>query len=241
MSQVQRTVNQLIIQAYRLIGELGDAEPLTDTMLQDGLYCMNELLDQFSVSSVYVPFVSTINFNFTPMQDTYTFSDIVPADFVSSRFVDLSLANYQVDGEIFYPIRIIDRADYYLQTRVTNVTARPGLVWVNKQGTETAIVFYPIPDQPYLCQLQVKVMINSFAPQDSLNSIPPHYVRFLKYALSRELKAYYPSANWPTENEDEYQRTFQSLRQGLEKDVGIRPSAIMVSKEPYYWQTILAY
>jgi hypothetical protein len=80
-------------------------------------------------------------------------------------------------------------------------------------------------------------MINKLEAQDSLNEVPPFYYGFLKYALARKFLAYYPSGNWPKENEDEYQDYYQTLKNVNETDLTIRPSLLLEMQRPSYWWT----
>jgi hypothetical protein len=122
-------------------------------------------------------------------QRTYSISDIVPADVVGNRIVDLSYANYTVPSAgqgIIYPLQIINKAQYYGVTRLTPLNTRPGFIFLDKQDTESFITLYPSPDQPYPCLLGVKSMINSLASGQSLEELPPFYYGFLKYCLARK-------------------------------------------------------
>lgn len=96
MPQVVRTVNDVIVNALYLLGELGVGETPDGFMLSTGLELINELLDKFSSDSIYIPFLTTIDFNFVVGVDTYSISDMVPADITQDRVVDLTFANYFV-------------------------------------------------------------------------------------------------------------------------------------------------
>lgn len=96
MSQVVRTTNDVIINALYLLGELGVGETPDPFMIFTGLDLLNELLDKFAADSIYIPYLTTIDFNFVVGKDTYSISDIVPADITQDRIVDLSFANYFV-------------------------------------------------------------------------------------------------------------------------------------------------
>jgi hypothetical protein len=146
-----------------------------------------------------------------------------------------------VNASLVYPMRIINKATYYNVVRQTNLLARPGFIFLNKQPQESFITVYPVPDQPYACQLQVKCMINSLAIQQSIGELPPNYYGFLKYALARKFLAYYPSGNWPQQNEDEYQDYYNTFKNCNETDLTIRPSVTMTAPEPFYWPNILSY
>jgi hypothetical protein len=348
MPQVVRTTNDVIINSLYLLGELGVGETPDAFMLSTGLDLLNEILDKFSSDSIYIPYLTTINFTMVPGQDVYSVSDIVAGtDIVADRIVDLSLANYVVPGipaqitpasstfisnfpatsqltlpsttgfptgtpvtvlntngtlpvpllpntayytilvdlnhlylatslgnamsgifinilsnstgtgeniissstgtpgqigtALSYPVRIINKAQYYGIVRQIGLLARPGFVFLNKQATESFLTYYPAPDQPYPASVQVKVMINDLAAQDTLGELPPNYYGFLKYALARKFLAYYPSGNWPQTNEDEYQDYYMTLKNANETDVTVRPSVTLTAPEPFYWPNILSY
>jgi hypothetical protein len=244
MAQVIRTTNELIINALYLLGELGVGEPPDSFMLSSGLELINELLDKFAADSIYVPFLTTVNFNMVSGQASYTLSDMVPADVDTNRIVDLSMANYTVPSDsqtIIYPLQIINKAQYYGVTRLTPLQTRPGFVFLNKQDLESVITFYPAPDQPYPCQLQVKSMLNEVIANQGLGELPPFYYGFMKYCLARKFLSYYPSGNWPDTAEQEYQDYFSIIKNSNETDLTVRPTAILSRPEPFYWQNILAY
>ncbi len=247
MPQITKTVNELIINSLYLVGELGVGEPVDNFMLSTGLDIINELLAQFAEDSIYIPYLTELAFNFVAQQATYSISDIIPAnqvDVVSNRIVDLSYANYTVPSAgqgIIYPLQIINKAQYYGVTRLLPLNTRPGFIFLNKQALESFITVYPAPDQPYPCLLGVKSMIDSLSANQNLSELPPFYYGFLKYAVAREFRSYYPSANWNETAEEKYQDYFSSIKNSNETDVTIRPSAVLSRPEPFYWQNILAY
>lgn len=240
MSQLTRTTNDLIVNSLYLLGELGVGETPDAFMLSTGIELINELLDAFSADSIYIPYLKTVTFPMVVGKATYSVSTLPGADINSDRIVDLSLANYLVQT-ISYPLKIINKATYYGVVRLTNLMARPGFVFLDKQQDQTFITFYPAPDQPYPCTLQVKVMLDSLAPHDNLNELSPYYYGFLKYALAREFRSYYPSGNWNDTAEQKYQDYYNSMKNANETDLTIRPSVIMDAPQPFYWPNILAY
>lgn len=245
MPQVTRTTNDAIIGALYLIGELGVGETPDNFMLSTGLEIINEILDGFAADSIYVPFLTTIDFIMTVGKDKYSVSDIVPADINADRIIDLSFANYVVQPQasepIVYPMKIINKATYYNVVRLQNLLARPGFIFLDKQATESFLTVYPAPDQPYPCSVKCKVMINSLTANQDLTDLPPFYYGFLKYAIGREFRSYYPSANWNETAEEKYQDYISTLKNANETDLTIRPSVTMTAPEPFYWPNILAY
>jgi hypothetical protein len=246
MAQINYTVTDVIVNSLYLIGELGVGETPDAFMLSTGLELINELLNKFSSDSIYIPYLTNLHFIMVPGQDTYSVSDIAPvADIVSDRVVDLSMGTYTVNSvgptNVIYPLKIINKATYYGVVRQGGLQARPGFVLLDKQATESFIIFYPAPDQPYPCDLKVKVMLNDLGAFDHLTELPPYYYGFLKYALARKFRDYYPSSNWTQTAEDEYMEYFNNLKNANETDVTIRPSVILDAPQPFYWPNILAY
>ena len=245
MPQIVRTTNEVIINSLYLLGELGVGELPDAFMLTTGLELINEILDKFSSDGIYIPYLLTTNFTFVVGQDTYSISDIIPADITQDRIIDLQFANYIVQPAasepIVYPLRIINKATFYNVVRLQNLLARPGFIFLNKQAEESFITVYPTPDQPYPAVMQWKVMLNSVEADEDLSELPPYYYGFLKYALARKFLSYFPSGNWAQTAEDEYQEYYNNLKNANETDLTIRPSVTMTAPEPFYWPNILAY
>lgn len=351
MPQVVRTTNDLIVNSLYMLGELGVGETPDAFMLSTGLDLINELLDKFSSDSIYIPYLTTLDSQFTVGQDTYSISDMMSGvNIVSDRIIDLTFANYTVPAtgvipgpqtsnfitntplnsqliitsgnsystgtaltvsvtdngtlpapllvntiyysifvdsshillatsfnnaingifivltsngntsgvfqlinsnpigqtqpavtSLVYPLRIINKATYWNVVRQTNLLARPGFIFLNKQAQESFVTVYPVPDQPYPFSIQVKSMINELGNQDSLGELPPVYYGFMKRSLARIFKSYYPSGNWTPEMEEEYMDYFNIIKNANETDLTIRPSVLMTAPEPFYWPNILAY
>jgi hypothetical protein len=164
-------------------------------------------------------------------------SDGTPINQITTFQGSLTGAN----TSLVYPLRIINKATYWNVVRQTNLLARPGFIFLDKQATESFITVYPVPDQPYPYSIQCKLMINSLSNQDTLGELPPNYYGFLKYALARKFLAYYPSGNWPQQNEDEYLDYYNTFKNSNETDMTIRPSVVLTAPEPFYWPNILSY
>ncbi len=346
MSQVVRTTNDVIINSLYLLGELGVGESPDSFMISTGIDLINELLEKFAADSIYIPYLTTLDFNFTVGVDTYSITDMIPgADIVADRIVDLSFANYfvpangnpsgaipisfpfvadsvtnlltlgstanfatntpvtisgtgtlpfplvpsttywtiqvssttlylasssanaiagnfidlttdgtgqnvitsfnfplqPVNSALCYPLKIINKATYWNVVRQTNLLSRPGFIFLNKQAQESFVTVYPSPDQPYACKLQVKSMLNKLGTQESIGELPPNYYGFLKLALGRKFRAYYPSGNWPDTNEEEYQEYYNIFKNVNETDLTLRPSVVLTAPEPFYWPNILSY
>lgn len=245
MPQVVRTVNDLLVQSLYLSGELGVGETPDGFMLSTGLDLLNEILDKFSGDGIYIPFLTTINFDLVAGKDTYSVSDMVTADITADRILDLSFANYVVPSDsttnLIYPLRIINKATYYNVLRQNNLSSRPAFIFLNKQDLESYITVYPVPNQNYPCTIQVKSMINMLQSQDTLGELPPNYYGFLKLALCMRWSWYYPSSRWTQDMQKEYDDYYETFKSANETDLTLRPSVIVTSPGYFYWYSISSY
>lgn len=245
MPTVTKTTNDAIISALYLIGELGVGETPDNFMLSTGLEIMNEILDGYSNAGIYIPFLTTITFELIAGQSRYRVSDVVPADIDSNRIIDLAFANYTVDPytqqPITYPLSIITKATYYDNVVLQKLQTRPQVIFLDKQANESYITVYPVPDRNYLTTIQAKIALTNFSYNQDLTEVPPSMYGFIKYAVARELRSYYPSSNWNETAEDKYQEYLANLKATNEIDVSIRSTTLLNISQPFYWQSIFAY
>lgn len=245
MPQLVRTVNAVIVNALYLTGELGVGEAPDSFMLSSGLDFLNEILDRFNGNGIEIPYLTEIPAEFVQGKNTYSISDMIPADIVQNRIVDLVFANYIIpnngSNSLNYPLRVVDKNTYNNIIRQNDLQSRPSYLFLNNQPEESLITVYPTPDQPYQFTLQAKIMLNYVTNQDTIVNLTPFYYGFLKYALARKYLSIYPSANWPQTSEDEYQMYLDLLENANETDITIKPSELLSSPTPPYPTNIFSY
>jgi hypothetical protein len=231
MPQTPRTANDIIVRAFYLIGEFSPNRLPDATDMQEGLYCLNDLFDHFASLGIYIPYIKELTFNLITNQENYTLSNIIPADVDSERIVELEFVNVAIDGqEISYPVRIINRSSLLNNTRFTALQTRPGFVILERQDLYSQLTFYPKPDQPYVCTVRAKFMLDKLELFDNLEEVPPYYFRFLRYALARELLNIYPSANWSKMSEETYQSMVANLKAATDMNLAIYPDNLLMNQ-----------
>lgn len=230
MPQTLRTANDIIVRAFYLIGEVSPNETPTSDQVLEGLYYLNDLFDHFASLGIYIPFISELSFTMTPGKDKYTISNILSSDILFERIVELDFVNV-IRNEISYPLRIINRAELFQNSRLTNLEARPGYVILERRSLESELHFYPVPAFAYECKVRAKFMLDHVELFDTFDEVPPYYNRFLRYALARELRSVYPSANWTQTAENEYQLMLKNLAAANDIELTIYPDNILM--EPY--------
>ncbi len=75
MGQTPITVNDIIVNAFNLIGEISPNEPIGGDQMSRGLSLLNDLIASFSTAGVYIPFITDITWLLTPGQGSYKVSD----------------------------------------------------------------------------------------------------------------------------------------------------------------------
>lgn len=237
MAQDSRSVNDIINNAYYLLGEISPDVIPTASQVNTGLYILNDMLDSFSSLGVYVPFIKAINVQLTPGQGTYVVSNIVPADFNFNRIVELDFVTVTVQ-QISYPVNVVDRAVILNQVRFSQGQTRPGAVYMDKLDLQTNLTFYPKPDQAYQCEIRAKFMFDRLSLYEVINEVPPKYYKFLRYALARELRSYFPSSSWDDIKESEYQMMLKNIKASPEINILINPDGLLMTPYQYVYNSI---
>lgn len=242
MSQNARTINDLITEAFYQIGEYGVGEAIDGYAMVTGLNIINEHLDFLSSANVRIPFLNTIDFVTTIGKADYTISTIPGYDIDSDRVTDLVFATYvlppTVQNSIIFPIEIVDHVSFYNNMRMTNLQSRPSMIMLENQTQYSIIKFYPQPDQEYPVTLKVKQYIDNVSFNVDISEVPVYYERYLRFALARELLAFYPSANWPQQAEADFQDMKDQIF-GITADLQVQPSILLDKCYNTYWPTIL--
>lgn len=237
MAQDSRTVNEIINNALYLISAISPDRIPPATMVNTALYLLNDMLDSFSSLGVYIPFIKVINVTLIPGQGTYVISNLVPADFNYNRLVELDFVTVSVD-QISYPVNVVDRAVILNQVRFIQGQTRPGAVYMDKYDLSTNLTFYPAPDQAYACEIRAKFMFDRLQLFQVITEVPPKYFKFLRYALGRELRSYYPSSSWDQIKEDEYQMILKNIKASPEINVLINPDGLLMTPYQYVYNSI---
>jgi hypothetical protein len=228
MAQDSRTVNDIINNAFFLIGAITPDRIPTASDVNTGLYLLNDLLDSFSVIGVMIPTIKDIVVTLTPGKADYIVSNIVPADFNFNRIVELDFVRIN-EQSIIYPVRVVDRAVIQNAVRFEASQAMPDKVFLDKQELYSRLSFYPTPQLAYVTTISAKFMFNRLSLYQVINEVPPDYYKFLRYSLARELRSYYPSAQWDEVKENEYQMMLRHIQAGSEVNLLIDPDNILMT------------
>jgi hypothetical protein len=228
MPQKPKTANDIIVNAFHMIGEFSPDEIPSASEITKGLELLNEILDSFSSLGVYIPFIQRVTFTMTPGEGFYIFSTSpnVQADVISDNIVGLNFVNV-IRNNTSYPLRIISRSQLYDSSFQQNLKSRPSYVILERSNEFSGLQFYPLPDFAYECEVRGKFVFDRVDLYSNLEGIPRNYFRFLRYCLARELLEYYPSGNWSQRAEMTYQRMMNDAKASNDVDMTIVPGQIL--------------
>jgi len=235
MAQDSRSVNDIINNAFYLLGEVTPDTIPSSSMLDRGLFLLNDMLDSFSGAGVFIPCIREITVTLTPGQHTYIISNIIPADFNFNRIVELDFVIIDQEN-IDYPVRIVDRAVVLNSIRYPTIQGMPDKVYLDRLELQSNLTFYPTPQLAFITKIRAKFMLDRLAPFQVITEVPPYYYKFLRYGLARELASYYPSGSWKEIQENEYQMMYQRIKGSAEVNLLIDPDYILMSpfRHGYY-------
>jgi len=207
---VDITVNDLIIRSFESIGIYSPYRVISGEEILAGLYYLNELLDYFQSSGIFIPFFSEISFDLTVGKGDYVISNDSSADITHNPLIDLSYVNIFYD-QVSYPVSIISYDQLDDNVRNTQINARPNQVILQRDVDTSRVTFWPLPDLVYGCRIRGKTYFSNVQLQDHLSEVPGYYHMFLRYALARQLIGIYKSNTWSEDQEAEYQKMLSKI------------------------------
>lgn len=176
-----QTALSLITSSARLIGVIATGETLTADEANDGLNCLNDLLETWSTESLTVYGGANESFNTVAGQPTYT---IGPAgNFNTVRPVRISSAYCTYQG-VDFPVEIIGQDQYNLvplKTQQQQVIEQMLYVNDNPLGL---ITLFPVPAAIVALVLSTERVLTAVPLLTTSMVFPPGYLLAMKHALA---------------------------------------------------------
>lgn len=192
------TVNQLIAGAAKALGYLGRNETLSAADANDGLICLNSMLDSWSGEGLASWAQQIVTFPLVNGTQQYTIGSggMISAtrpDNIDSAFITDS-------NSIDYPLNIVtsDQWDSIAQKTITSQI--PNTLWYDSQYPLGVINIFPIPLLTYTVTIQAILQQQTFSSQTQVMSAPPGYEAAFRLNLALQLMTMgFPSLLPPTQ------------------------------------------
>jgi hypothetical protein len=210
-----RTTQQVINNAFYLIGLINPNETLPGYYTDEAIYLLNTLLDHYMAVERLIPYFENVEFQLVIGKNVY---ENGPPSF--KKVSSIGAASLEIDN-VSYPLELIKYFNLDGVAYTTNVSARPTVLIMQNQIEFSKLIFYPIPDREYQLKMRVKHEISHLSDQSLLDELPVDYHRFLTYALARELSSVFRvSKAWTPLLENEYQTMKQNLMDNADLELG---------------------
>jgi len=207
---MNRTPEDIVISAFQQFAGKSPDETLSDSDMTLGFNLLNDTISVWNADGLYVPYLSTVSFNFIPGIGQYVFANEQPLDFdpsyqvyvKSNPILDLYYLNF-VYGTIIYPMTQIGQSQFYQQVKLTNLQTLPALYFLDREQDKSTIFVYPYPNIQYPAKAKGKLNLDYLHNYDVIRQFPAEYFKLFKYELGKELTSYYRLSTWTDYNEKE--------------------------------------
>ena len=173
----------LIAEAYRIAGVLGNEETPDSSQAQQGLTCLNDMLDIYSIDRNMIYTISQNSFALTNGVASYTIGDT--GAFAMDRPVSIDYAFVRLNG-VDFPLKQINSQDYdALPYKASG--AFPTYYYYDAGFPLGTIYIYGVPNQAMTLFLDTWTPFTKFTSITASLGFPPGYAAMFKYNLAKFL------------------------------------------------------
>lgn len=218
------TVRQFVTQSYRLISASNPTVPLHGDDLELGITVLNQLLQSYAATGLMLTIAQTVTAPLTINQQEVV---IGPATFVPLPDITIGrLANYDsawllLDG-VTYPLIEQNRDEFLAAWKYDPLMGLPRFAIVYPDTEVVRIRIYPSPSQYFQFYLRGKFQITNFGSNDNLDGLPDYFIRYLLFALARDMSLYKGrAAAWTERLEQTYMESKDIMESASEVNTSI--------------------
>lgn len=187
------TAQDVIEGAMRLLNVLSPDTTATADELADGLSALNEMLDSWSLEPLAIYKVTEDSFTTVAGTNPHTWGTTGSPTWTSARPNEILQATVTVGG-VERPMDQIGYDDYAalrLKTLQTTVTQ---YFYNDKSYPKTNIYLWPVPSSALTVKFWSRKPLDQYALLSDTVSLPPGYLRALRFNLAVELAPEYQVA-----------------------------------------------
>ena len=181
------TARDLIADAHRLLGLVSSGNALPESIYQDNLVALNQMIDSWNTERLSVFSTQDQVFNWPTNTVSRTLGPT--GDFVGNRPVLVDDATYFRDPgtNVSFGIRIINQQQYDGIAVKTVTSTYPQVIWINMTYPDIEMYVYPVPTRLLEWHFISVEELSKPASLTTTISFPPGYLRAFRYSLAMEL------------------------------------------------------
>lgn len=175
----------IIKSGMRLCGALGEGEEPSDQEAVDGLEVLNDMLDSWSIESLFVPYMVEETLTMVSNQATYTMGD--GGDLDTTRPTRIEDQCYIRYATIDTPLVMLNSAGYAGIIAKTIGSNIPGWLFPDMQYPLVRLSFYPVPTTAEaVAHIFSWKQLQQFSTLTEAVVLPQGYKRAMRFSFAEE-------------------------------------------------------
>jgi hypothetical protein len=186
------TVLQFVTQSYRLISANNPTVPLHGNDFEQGILLLNQLLESYASTGLLLTIAKEVRIPLTIGQQFVT---VGPADYLPTpnitlgRLANLDSAWLFLDG-VTYPLITKSRDEFLASYKYAPLKGLPRFIISYPDTDIVNLQLYPAPSQFFEFNLRGKFQLTDLTSANDMSGLPGYYVRFLQFALAKDMAMY---------------------------------------------------
>lgn len=217
-----QTVRQFVEQSYRLISSHNPTVPLHGDDLSLGIGILNRLLQSYASTGLLLTIAKTLSTSVTSGTTEVTCGSAGSGStFEQGRLSNLDSAWLILEG-VTYPLIMLPRAEFLSAWKYDPLSALPRFIIAFYETDVTRLRLYPSPSQGYELYIRGKFQVSELDSNDDMSSVPSYYIRYLQFALAKDMAMYKGRAEaWTPALENMYQAEKLNIISTSERNLSI--------------------
>lgn len=221
------TVREFIRQAYRLINPGNPTQPLHGDDESLGILILNQLLQYYASNGLLLTIAKTVNTTvgigikyvicatstYTPASDEV----LIP----EGRLANITASWVELNG-VTYPLIYQSRDEFLASFKYEPLQGLPRFLITYPETDFVRLQIYPSPSQSFEFFLRGKFQLAALTSNDTMDSLPQYYQRFLLFASSKDIALYKGRAEaWTEKLEQELMKAEKQMESASEVNLSI--------------------
>jgi hypothetical protein len=191
-----QTVLQFVTQSYQLVTASTPTVGLMGNDFNMGLILLNQLVTSYSGTGQMLTIAKEVFTTIQIGQQFVTFADpaFIAIPPMTINVPEGRLANVEniwllLDG-VTYPMWDESRNSFFSSYKYEPLQGLPRFGIIVNNIDYTTMQIYPAPSQPFELHIFGKFELSILGPNDNMSGFPSYYLRYLQFALAREIAVY---------------------------------------------------
>ena len=187
-----QSVRGFVNDAYQLISASSPTVPLHGNDLSKGVQFLNELLEEYSATGQLLTVARTIEQIITTGDQELSIGspDFVPTPDITEGRLSQLMESWLILEGVTYPLLELSETEFNQSWKYNPLDGLPRYLIIRQETDISYARIYPAPSQEFTLFIRAKFEISDFDTNDTMETLPKYYMRYLKFALASDLADY---------------------------------------------------